>query len=118
MAVKINVFTSPTCPHCPSAVKAVDGIKDEVEGIIVEELSTATPKGQKLARKHNIMSVPTIIIEGVTQENIGFRGTPSKKSLLKAINIAKGIDQFEEKKGFFENLAEIIQDKFKVKIKL
>ena len=35
MAHKIEVFTSPTCPHCPGAVKVVEEAKaklgDEIE---------------------------------------------------------------------------------------
>ena len=118
MSVKILVFTSPTCPYCPSAVKAVKAIKDEVKDLTIEEVSTASPNGNRLAKKHGIMSVPTTIVIGKASENIGFRGAPSRQSLLKAINIAKGIEKFEEKVGFLENLKYIIHKRFKVKIRI
>ena len=31
MAHKIEVFTSPTCPHCPGAVQVVEEAKEKVE---------------------------------------------------------------------------------------
>ena len=34
---KIEVFTSPTCPHCPAAVKVVEEAKKQIEGIEIEE---------------------------------------------------------------------------------
>ena len=32
MAHKIEVFTSPTCPHCPGAVKVVEEAKAIIDG--------------------------------------------------------------------------------------
>ena len=88
MTVIIEIFTSPTCIYCPAAKKIVE----EVAGkdITVVEHSSATPEGRRRASEFGIQSVPTIFVSGPgTKEIIGFRGSPSKEGLLKAIAAVK-----------------------------
>jgi small redox-active disulfide protein 1 len=62
--VKIEVFFSPVCPHCPGAKKLVGevaaryGVKVEVE-----EVNTFTAEGIKRGMANEVMSVPTVIID-------------------------------------------------------
>lgn len=88
--IKISVFTSPTCPHCHPTVEFMKNYAKENKGIIVEELSMATPNGRKQAIKYQIMSVPTIFIKGKHQDTFAFKGMPPKKSFEKAIRMARG----------------------------
>ena len=36
--VKIEVFTSPMCPHCPAAKRVVEEVVSEMEGVEVEHV--------------------------------------------------------------------------------
>ena len=104
----VQVFTSPTCPHCPPTKKLVETVANERDDVIYQEMSTATPEGSAGAQKYGIMSVPTIIITGPGSEQpIGIAGLPPRKGLEKAINISLGLDKFKEEKekiGIFSRL--------------
>lgn len=89
MKATVNVFFSPTCPHCPSAKNLAREISKERDDIDVKEINTMTQEGSMLANQFGIMSVPTIIILGNDQP-IGMTGTPSKGHFNKAIDIALG----------------------------
>ena len=111
---KIEVFTSPTCPHCHPALNLAKQIEKERDEVKVTELSTATPNGRRKAEQMGVMAVPTIFVKGPAYpENIGFKGLPSKKGLLKAIDISLGKAEWEEPKGFFKSLLEKIPIKVK-----
>ncbi len=56
----IEVFTSPTCPHCPKALEMVKQLAMQMPGIQVVELSTATPQGYAKAALYDVQAVPTI----------------------------------------------------------
>lgn len=106
---RIGIFTSPTCPHCPGAVEMVNEIASVRNDIKVEEYSTVTPVGSKMATEHGITGVPTILINGPGyRDTIAFRGTPSKVKLMSAIDVTRGkgtIDILEEKRdGFFKRI--------------
>lgn len=87
--LKIEVFTSPTCPACPSAIKATKELLKENKqlGGRVKwvEMSTGTPKGSKRARRYGIRGVPTIIITNRRGEKGGITGTPSKRKYLEVV---------------------------------
>ena len=88
----IEVFTSPTCPHCPNAVKVAEEISKERQDVIVKNLSTALPEGNLKARKFNILSVPTVFVKGPGHEEIlAIRGVPSKMKLNELLDISQGL---------------------------
>lgn len=60
----IEVFTSPTCPHCPRALMMAKQLEMQVPGIQVVEFSTATPQGFAKAALYGVQAVPTIFING------------------------------------------------------
>lgn len=60
----IEVFTSPTCPHCPSALLMAKELAAQMPGIRVVEQSTATPQGYAKAAFYGVQAVPTIFING------------------------------------------------------
>ena len=117
MPATIEVFTSPTCPHCPSAVKLAKELAKERDDIRVIESSTVTAQGQKRAQKYGIMTVPTVLVSGPSHpQKIGLQGTPPKSSLIKAVEASLGLRVLEEEKreGFFSKLLK----KFNIKIKV
>lgn len=108
MTTKIEVFTSPTCPYCPSAVKLAKEVEKERDEVKVIEQSTATKEGNRRAKLLNVMSVPTVFVKGPEFDRIGFRGTPPKDKLLEAIDISLGLKEWEPPKSFLEKLKEKI----------
>ncbi len=55
MATKVEVFTSPTCPHCPAAVQVVDEAKAKLgDAIDVELKSIADEEGRQAAIRNPI----------------------------------------------------------------
>ncbi|NCN69001.1 MAG: hypothetical protein COV98_05555 [Candidatus Altarchaeum sp. CG12_big_fil_rev_8_21_14_0_65_33_22] len=96
----IEVFTSPTCPHCPAAVKATKELFEKYNelksDVTWKEVSTGTPSGSSKARSYGISSVPTIIMTNLkTNERFGIVGVPGDKKYLNMIY--KGIGKSSEK---------------------
>jgi len=82
MVVKIEVFTSPSCPYCPMAVELVDEVKKEMpDDIEVEKIDIM--KNREKAIEYNLMAVPAIALDGVVK----FVGAPTKEELVKVIKI-------------------------------
>ena len=75
----IEVFTSPTCPHCPRALVMAKEVAEQVPGIQVIELSTATPQGLAKAAFYGVHAVPPIFINGKP----AFVGAPPSIEALK-----------------------------------
>ncbi|WP_304123297.1 MJ0307 family thioredoxin [Methanosphaera cuniculi] len=77
MAVKLEVFTSQTCPYCPMAVEVAEEAKKELgDKVDFEHYDVA--EHMDLVQKYQIMSVPTIIIDG----EVAFVGAPSAQELI------------------------------------
>jgi thioredoxin 1 len=60
--VVIEVFTSPTCPHCPQALSMAKELASQMPGIQAIEVSTATPQGFAKAALYGVKAVPTVFI--------------------------------------------------------
>jgi protein-disulfide isomerase len=97
------LFTSNTCSNCPPAKKEFDKLREERTDIELHELLTQSPKGQKLAKKFGIMSVPTYIFYGPGHESpMGLVGSQSVNTLNKYVDKALGKKApKKERKGFF-----------------
>jgi thioredoxin 1 len=104
----IEVFTSPTCPHCPSAKKVVEEVFSERGDVIMREMNSVNLEVQSKMQEFQISSVPTIFIKGPGHgEILAMQGTPSKERLMELIDLSQGKKNLEEvskKKGFFESL--------------
>lgn len=80
MAIKVEVFSTNSCPHCPSAIEAAQVAKDklgdaiDVEVIKIDENS----ENRQRAIDYQIMAVPTIVING----EVTFVGAPSEDELI------------------------------------
>jgi thioredoxin 1 len=105
MKAKIEIFSSFTCPHCPSAINLVEQVSKERNDIEIIKHEINTPEGHKRATELGIMSVPTIIIKGPNNpEFIGLKGLFSEKGLNKAIDVSLGKDNFKENSNLFNKI--------------
>jgi small redox-active disulfide protein 1 len=78
MSVKLEVFTSPTCPYCPMVVDLVERLKKDMDiEIVYEDIM----KDRKKAVELGLMAVPAITING----KIKFIGVPEEKELREEI---------------------------------
>ncbi|GAB6054895.1 MJ0307 family thioredoxin [Methanobacterium alkalithermotolerans] len=80
MVVKIEVFTSPTCPYCPMAIEVVDEAKKDL-GDVLEVETVDIMQDREKAVNYGLMAVPAIAMNGVVK----FVGAPSKEELMQAI---------------------------------
>jgi thioredoxin 1 len=77
MAVKIEVFTSPTCPYCPMAIEVVEEAKKEL-GDAIEVEKVDIMEDREKAVNYGLMAVPAIAMNGVVK----FVGAPSLEELM------------------------------------
>jgi len=85
MAIKVEVFSTSTCPHCPAAIDAAQKAKDklgdqiDVESIKIDDPSN--PDNRQRAMDYQIMAVPTVVIDG----EVSFIGAPSEDELIEKL---------------------------------
>ncbi len=79
MVIKVEVFKTDSCPHCPSAVNAAESAKEKFGDQIDVEIVNANDSANiDRARQYQIMAVPTIVIDG----NVEFIGAPTDSELI------------------------------------
>jgi glutaredoxin len=61
--MELKVFTLPTCNNCPAA-KALSKEMADKFGLSYDEVDISTPDGQLEGLMHQIMSTPSIAIDG------------------------------------------------------
>ena len=83
MAIKVEVFSTNSCPHCPSAIDAAQVAKDKLgDAIDVEVVKIDESKeNYERAIQYQIMAVPTIVING----DVAFVGAPSEDELIEKL---------------------------------
>jgi small redox-active disulfide protein 1 len=83
MAIKVEVFSTNSCPHCPAAIDAAQVAKDKLgDSIDVEVLKIdESDENRQKAINSQIMAVPTIVIDG----EVTFVGAPSDDELISAL---------------------------------
>lgn len=82
MAIKVEVFVSDTCPHCPGAVEVANEAKEVLgDKMDVEILNIGISENRKRAIDYQIMAVPTIAVNN----EVEFVGAPSKEQLIEKI---------------------------------
>ncbi|MGC9516760.1 MAG: MJ0307 family thioredoxin [Methanomicrobiales archaeon] len=80
MVVKVEVFTSPTCPYCPMAIEVVDKAKKDLgDSIEVDKIDIM--QDREKAIEYGLMAVPAVAINGVVK----FVGAPSLEELMAAL---------------------------------
>ena len=107
---KIEVFTSPTCPYCPSAMEIIGEVARERSDVFVDEINMALPEGMDKAKQFQVIITPTVFVKGpMHNEILAVAGTPSKARLNELIDISQGKKKLKEDKGFFERVFEKIK---------
>ena len=82
MPIKVEVFVSDTCPHCPGAVVVANEAKDVLgDKIDIEVLNIGDSDNRQRALDYQIMAVPTIAVDN----EVAFVGAPSKEQLIEKI---------------------------------
>lgn len=82
MAIRVEVFSSNSCPHCPGAIKVAQEAQNDMDlDIEVEVVNVNDPANMARARDYQIMAVPTIAING----KVEFVGAPTEDQLVSKI---------------------------------
>ena len=83
MAIKVEVFSTNSCPHCPAAIDAASVAKDKLgDAIDVEVLKIdESDESRQRAIDYQIMAVPTIVIDG----EVAFVGAPTDAELIEKL---------------------------------
>lgn len=83
MAIKVEVFSTNSCPHCPAAIDAAQKAKDKLgDAVDVEILKIDESKDNyQRAIDYQIMAVPTIVIDG----DVVFVGAPTDFELIEKL---------------------------------
>jgi len=100
--MKILLFVSSNCRHCPKAEAAVRSVVPEYYGhdISFEKIRVKTDEGRQLASRFNVMSLPTILMmDNDGNEIQRIVGIPSKENLRS--DIEKGLGM---KKSIFSKI--------------
>ena len=81
MVVKVEVFSTDSCPHCPMAVQVAQEVGKQLDGVEVEIVKIVDVETQKRAMDYQIMAVPTFVING----NVEFIGAPMVDELVETL---------------------------------
>lgn len=81
---KVILVKTQHCVYCPTASRLWNELKTEYR-FDYEEVDAATPKGQDLVVKFNIMAVPTTIIEKNGKQSVAFVGIPPKEKAVQVV---------------------------------
>ena len=81
MTVKIEVFSTDSCPHCPAAVAIAEEVKAELGDIEVEVVKIADNESRERAINYGIMAVPTVVVNNEPMPP----GAPFKQDLIDLI---------------------------------
>lgn len=82
MAIKVEVFVSDTCPHCPGAVVVANEAKEVLgDKMDVEILNVGDNENRQRALDYQIMAVPTIAVNN----EVAFVGAPTTEQLIEKI---------------------------------
>lgn len=99
------LFTSMTCPHCPTAKELFKEASSERDDADFHDLMTHEAYAQRLSKKFGVQSVPTVIIYGPGHpQPMGLVGAQAKETLHKYLDIALGKKAHEEAKPLFPKL--------------
>ena len=100
--MKILLFVSSKCSHCPEAERIAKQVLLEYHNhsISFEKVRVRTSEGKNLALKYNVMSLPSmLLLDDEGNETKRIVGTPKQDSLKNDIEKQLGL-----KKSFFSNL--------------
>lgn len=73
------LFTTPSCPNCPRAKETL--LKSDLE---VQVVDASTPEGLDLAKQHQVMQVPSLILQ--KKNGQGFQSFHGLEKILAYLN--------------------------------
>ena len=76
--ILLELFTSPTCPHCPTAKSIVGNVVKKMDNALLIVRDVSIPENAKIAAQYGIRGVPTLIIN---RKHI-INGVPGSESEL------------------------------------
>jgi len=85
--VEILVFITPTCPHCPGAVKTAHQLA--MENKLIKAAMIEANEFPELSKKYNVYSVPKVVIN----EKVQFEGALPEDMFLNKVLSAVGESQ-------------------------
>ncbi len=100
--MRILVFVSSNCPHCPKSERAVKTVAPEYgeQGLTYKKVRVKTPEGKELSSKYGVRSLPTILYLDGQGNEIGRRaGAAGEDNVRDDIEKMLGL-----KKSFFSRL--------------
>jgi glutaredoxin-like protein len=77
--VHIQVFTTPSCPYCPAAVRAAHRLALASEHVVADMVSVG--EYPHLAQRYDVMAVPKIVIN----ETESFEGAVETDELVQRV---------------------------------
>jgi len=64
VAIRVELFSSPICPYRPEAIRVLlEALEEADREFHLEEINVFSPEGLERAKRHDILSVPAMIIE-------------------------------------------------------
>lgn len=60
--ILIELFTSPTCPHCPRAKEMAENIVHHLPEVLMIERDISDPENAGILAEYGIQSVPAMVI--------------------------------------------------------
>ncbi len=82
MIVKVDVFTSDSCPHCPGAINVANEAKEVLGADMDLSIYNINSEGNRQkALDLGIMAVPTIAIN----DEVAFVGAPTLDDLVNKV---------------------------------
>lgn len=107
--MKILLFVSSHCPHCPKAEAVVKKVvpKYYERGLKFDKIRIKTGRGKDLSKRFNVMAMPTILILDDEENEIKrIVGAPTELSLKNEIEKALGLERsfFSKVKYFLDFL--------------
>jgi len=100
--MKILLFVSSHCPHCPKAESIVKRVVRAYyeHGVEFKKIRVKTAEGNELSSRFNVMSMPTIIIlDDTNTETQRVVGVPNENNLKNKIESNLGL-----KKSFLSRI--------------
>ncbi len=100
--MKLLVFVSSHCSHCPAAESVAKKVAPEYSdsGLHFKKVRIKTGEGKELSLRYSVMATPTILlIDDEDREIKRIIGTPSENGLRNEIEKLLGL-----KKSFFSKM--------------
>ncbi len=63
----LELFTSPTCPHCPTAKRIAENVVKQLDSAVLIERDVSLPENADIATRYGIRAVPAMVVNNTYQ---------------------------------------------------